>query len=293
MKNFKDVILKIFLPHPAITACLVPVSAVMLIYSFTSANPNHIAVYASYFLSAYALTLACIRIPDIINHVKNLRKSNAFLNRYASDLNYRIKISLYINTAINALYAALHLFSGITNGSLWFYSLAFYYALLAAMRFFLLKETAKRNLFTEYLHYRLCGVILLIINLILAVLVFFIVRQNRGFEHHYIVTIAMAAYTFTAVTKSIINIAGSKRHKSPVMSAARAISLAATLISVLSLETSMISAFGDGEDLLFRQIITAATGAAVCIIILAMAIHMIVGSTKEIKLLKISQTKGI
>ena len=59
------------------------------------------------------------------------------------------------------------------------------------------------------------------------------------------------------------------------------------------LEEAASSAFGDGEDLLFRQIITAATGAAVCIIILAMAIHMIVGSTKEIKLLKISQTKDL
>lgn len=158
------------------------------------------------------------------------------------------------------------------------------------MRYFLLKETLKnkpeKDLFMELLHYRFCGILLLVMNIALAVIVFYIVWQNRGFEHHYIVTIAMAAYTFTAVTKSIVNVVRFRRYESPVMSAAKAISLAAAFVSVPSLETAMLTAFGGQNNFAFRQIIIAATGAAVSFGILAMAVYIIIHSTKEIRLEK-------
>lgn len=290
MDKLKKILLKLLLPHPAIIAILVPVATAMLIYAFTAENANVIAVYASYFLSAYALTVVCIRIPDIIKSIRKIKTNNRFLLRYSEDIHYRMKLSLYATVAINTLYALLQLFSGIINHSMWFYALSVYYALLAIMRYFLLKETvkskSKKDLFTELLHYRFCGILLLLMNLALGVIVFYVVWQNRGFEHHYIVTIAMAAYTFTALTKSIINVIKFRRYESPVMSAAKAISLAAALVSVLSLETAMLTAFGEQDDPVFRQIMTAATGAAVCIGILVMAIYMIIRSTKEIKSIK-------
>lgn len=146
-------------------------------------------------------------------------------------------------------------------------------------------------MFREYLHYRFCGILLLLMNLSLSAIVFFIVRENRDFEYHYIHTIALAAYTFCAMALSIIDVIKYRKYESPVMSAAKAIGLACALVSVLSLETAMLSAFGNNEDIRFRQIITAATGTAVCVIILAMALYMIVKSTKEIKRLKKEKTR--
>ena len=57
-----------------------------------------------------------------------------------------------------------------------------------------------------------CGALLVAMNITLAVIVAYIVHQNRGFEHGEIVTITLAAYTFTAVTMAIINIVKYKFH---------------------------------------------------------------------------------
>ena len=95
----------------------------------------------------------------------------------------------------------------------------------------------------------------------------------------------MAAYTFTAFTMAIINMVKYRKYHSPILSAVKQISFASALVSMLSLETAMLAAFGDTTDSGFSRIMTASTGACVCSIILIMAICMIAHSTKQIKAL--------
>ena len=91
-------------------------------------------------------------------------------------------------------------------------------------------------------------------NLALALIIFFMVYWNRTFNHHEITTIAMAAYTFTALTMAIINIIKYKKYNSPVYSASKAISLASACVSMLTLESTMLTTFGDGTmDLTARR----------------------------------------
>lgn len=290
MEIIKKVLLKLLFPHVAVVAALVPVATALLIYAFAAPNANEVLVYASYVVSAYALTVVCTKAPAIFKFFKNLKSENKFISRYYSDSQLRIKLSLYMSVAINLLYALLQLGMGIYYRSVWFYALFGYYALLGLMRFFLLKETVQKelgkNIFRELLHYRFCGILLLLMNITLGVIVSYIVFQNRGFEHHYIITIAMAAYTFISVAIAIRNVVKYRCFNSPVMSAAKAISLAAALVSVLSLETAMLSAFGTETDEKFRCIITAATGLAVCAAVLSMAVYMIIFSTQKINLIK-------
>ena len=96
----------------------------------------------------------------------------------------------------------------------------------------------------------------------------------------------MAAYTFTTMTLAVVNVIKYRRYESPIMSAARVISLASALVSILSLETAMLTAFGEPGNDSFRQIMTAITGSAVCLLVLAMAVYMVIHSTKEINRLK-------
>lgn len=67
------------------------------------------------------------------------------------------------------------------------------------------------------------------------------------------------------------------------MSAAKVISLTAALVSMLSLETAMLTQFGAADDPMFRKTMTAYTGAGISMIVLGMAVFMIVRSTKEIQ----------
>lgn len=290
MEQFKKILWKVLFPHMAVVITSVPIAVALLIYAFAFENANVVITYISYIFSAYSLTIICARSPILFRKLIEAKNSNKYITLYQSDAQLRVKISLYSSVILNILYALLQLFSGFYFHSIWFYALAGYYTLLAIMRFFLLKDARKivagTNKFYEFLLYRFCGTLLLLMNLTLGVIVFYIVWQNRGFEYHYIHAIAMAAYTFTAMTLAVINVFKYRRYESPLMSAARVISLASALVSILSLETAMLTAFGEAGNDSFRQIMTAITGTAVCLLVLAMAIYMIIHSTKEINRLK-------
>lgn len=109
---------------------------------------------------------------------------------------------------------------------------------------------------------------------------------NRTFHHHEITTIALAAYTFGSLTMAIVNVVKYRKYNSPVYSASKAISLAAACVSMLTLESTMLTTFGEGTmDLTTRKIMLGVSGGAISVFIIFMAMHMIAQGTKKIKLL--------
>ena len=156
------------------------------------------------------------------------------------------------------------------------------------MRFFLLLHTRKyapgEKLKTEIIKYRACGIVFLIMNLALTLIIFFMVYWNRTFEHHMITAIAMAAYTFTSFTLAIINVIKYKKYNSPVFSASKATSFASACVSMLTLASTMLTTFGDGTmSLSERKMMLGCIGAAVSLVVVAMAIGMISKSSKKLK----------
>ncbi len=287
MNRAKRILIKILFIPIYITVFLSLLSALMLIYAFAHPAPISAIQYISYALSAYSLTTVCVRLPSLHIRIRSAKQNNRYAVMYFSDADLRIKISLYISFTVNITYSVMQLFLGIMNRSVWFYALSVYYLLLSVMRFFLLRGARERklgqNMLREYRRYRSCGFVLLPMNLVLSTIVSYIVWQNRGFTYHYIMTIAMAAYTFFTFTISVVGTVRYKKYRSPVMSAAKQINLAAALVSMLSLETAMLSAFGEETASDFNFIMTSLTGAAVCITVLALAVYMIVHSSKQIK----------
>ena len=250
--------------------------------------------YAVYVLSAYALVISITGGPDIITGFAQWIKAHPLtrkmlriplVKRFAEDVRFRTSVSLYQGLLVNLLYIALKLTSGIYYRSWWFITLAVYYTLLAVMRFLLLWRWGGIGPELELRRYRLCGAVLLIMNVALAGMVVLMVSQNHGYVYPGILIYAMAVYSFYTVIIAVINVIKFRTHGSPVLSAAKAINLAAALVSILALETAMIAQFGGGDD--YRRMMTAATGGGVCVIVLSMAVFMIVWSTKHIKQLKI------
>ncbi len=293
MEKFKKIAFGLLYPPVWLIWCLTVLSFGLLVYVFLiSGNSQSVIAYASYAIEAYTLTAICKKTPIFLRWIKRVKRDNKYINRYFSDRHLRVKFSLYGSVAINALYALLQLYSGVFYHSVWFYSLASDYFVLALMRFFVLRDTIRTDSpglhkQMEWRRYRFCGVLLLWMHVILSAIVFYIVRQNRGFAYNEIITITMAAYTFTTLTVAIIGIVRYRRYESPLLSAAKALSFTASLVSLLSLETAMLTAFQTEENTpLFRQIMTGATGSVVCVMVLTMAVYMIVRATKAIRSIK-------
>ncbi len=284
-------------PHIAIMIILIPISTVFLVYSMVFLGTESVAAIISYILAFYTLTVWCFKIPYLIKFFKKFKNENKYVRIWQSDTRLRVNVSLYGTLIYNTAYALLQLGMGIWHHTFWFYSLAGYYISLAVMRFFLVRHTRKHRpgelMLEELRKYRACGIVFLLMNLTLALMIFFMVYWNRTFNHHEITTIALAAYTFTSFTLAIINIVKYRKYNSPVYSASKAISLSSACVSMLTLESTMLTTFGDGTmTLTERRILLGASGCAISAFIIAMAIYMIVQGTKKIQLLKKSKEQS-
>ena len=295
--DWKKIGKALLFPHIAIMILLVPVATVLLVGSMVFVGTESVIAYISYVLAAYTLTVWCFKIPYLIKYFKTFKDENKYARRWQDDTRLRVNVSLYGSLAWNALYGLFQLWLGFYHHTFWFYSLGAYYICLGVMRFFLLRHTRKyapgEKMQSELLKYRACGIVFLVMNLALALIVFFMVYWNRTFEHHMITAIAMAAYTFTAFTVAIVNVVKYRKYNSPVFSASKAISLAAALVSMLTLESTMLTTFGDGTMTVTAQKwMLGATGGAISVLIVATAIYMIVVGTKKLKQLKSEVENG-
>lgn len=286
--DWKKIGRALLFPHVAIMAALIPIATALLVYSMVALGTDAVLSYASYLLSAYTLTVWCVRIPRIVKSFGNFKRENRYAKRWREDARLRVNVSLYGSLLWNALYGIFQLWLGIYHHTFWFSSFGAYYILLAIIRFFLVSHTRKYApgdmMESEFKKYRACGIVLLLMNLALALIVFFMVYWNRTFTHHMITAISMAAYTFTALTVAIINVIKYRKYNSPVFSASKIITLVAALVSMLTLESTMLTAFGDGTMTAFEQkLMLGATGGAISLSTIIAAIYMIAVSTRKIK----------
>lgn len=300
MKQFKRILKRIFFLPPLPTV-LISLPSFTFVFCVLGMGIGGATAYVSYGLSAYAMVITTTGMTRIVQAVRNGIDTHPLVKkllahplggRYITDVAFRAEVSLYPSFVINLLYAAIKMASGILYGSVWFITLSVYYILLSVMRFLLLTSARKRHVKSsvaaEFKRYRVCGILLAWMTLALSGMILFIVRQDGGYEYPGVLIYVMAMYAFYAVITAVINIIKFRKHGSPVLSAAKAINLTAALVSMLALETAMLSQFGQDNDPAFRQIMTASTGAVVCGFVFVMAVYMIVHAAKQLKKLELS-----
>lgn len=291
MERFKRILNKILFPHLALVFISVPVAVALLIYTFLYEEETSLVAYLSYLISAYSLIIVCARFIKMPKEgFRDALHRNQYVHRYLTDVPFKMHVSLYLSLGLNLFYAAMNLFFGAYYGSVWYGTLAVYYILLSVMRFLLLQHVNRnaigKELILELRQYRLCGVILMLMNIALLGVVVLVMLDNEGFNYAGYLIYVVAIYAFYNITSAVRDLIKYHRYKSPVMSAAKAIQLAAALVSMLSLETAMLAQFGEESGPYFRQLMTGLTGGGVCLVVLATAGVMIIRSTRRLKHLK-------
>lgn len=289
---------KIFCLKPLPTVLISVPSFALVIYVLAFTSEQTVISYVAYILSAYSLIILITGIRGIVLAVKNRLYNLPVVRklydipvgkRYMEDAAFRIEVALYQGLVINSLYAAGKLASGMLYRSLWMVTLAVYYILLILLRSSLVHYVRRNSIGAditgEYRRYRMCGILLLAMNVALVGIVILIVHQNEYFYYPGYLIYMMALYAFYSIILAFINVIKYRKHGSPVMSAAKVISLTTAAVSMLSLTTAMIARFGD-EDESFRQLMTSLVGGGVCAVVFTMAVYMIVHANKKISQLK-------
>lgn len=297
MERAKKVIHAVLFPKAAVIVLCAVLAAILLIYTFGFYGTSGWIAYVSYIFSAYALVIVCIGLWSMKSSaaVKRMKDTvfemagqNPYVSRYMADTVFKTKISLLLSLALNTGYAVLRFAAGVFYRSAWLITLAAYYTLLLTMRILLFLHINRntRDMAAEWRRCRACGIVLLFMNIILTGMVILVLQRGEGFVYPGFLIYGMALYDFCTMTMAIVNLVKSRKRKSPVLTAAKVINMAAALIAMLSLETAMITQFGAEEGEMFRHMMIASTGGGICAVMVVMAVLMIARSTKNIKELK-------
>lgn len=281
---------RLLFPHKALIVLFILITIPLLIYSLGYDEANPIIAYGSYVFSAYTLTIFVVQLPPIIKWVKRGLYANYYSSRYLSEPMLRAKISLYTGFGINVIYATLKFLAGLYYRSIWLGAIAVYYVLLSIIRFGLVKrerylakqEDNKEKRLHELKTYRFCGYLMFLLNVAVAGLAIQMIWQNKSYSYPGFLIYAFAAYSFYCFGIAIKNMIKYRKLEQPLLSAAKMISFACALTSILALQTALLTQFGTGQEF-FSRLMNSLTGTAVCLTVFLLSIRMIRRAGREIK----------
>lgn len=286
MKTLRELGRRLLFPPLLAVAFLALFSAALLVYVFGAGQEGTAVAYAAYLLSFYAVVAACAAIPRLIRWSKRVRR-NAQVDRLMSDYAFRTHAALGVSLLFNLGFSAFKLLMGVVYRSYWLIALGVYYAVLTLMCFFLLRPlgragTCAANLTAQYKTYRLTGALMLALGVVMSAIIFQVVRDNQTYSYPGTIIYAFAAYAFYKIILAALNLIRRRGQEEPLLAAVRCLSLATATVSVFSLQTALLSAFG-AQKPRFRLMINAASGAAVCLGMLLIAVTMICRSTRILR----------
>lgn len=280
--------LKGFLFPPFWVLCLItPLAIGLLVYAFLGLGTGHPLSYVAYVLSAYALTLWCMRAPSLVRELPAFVQNSPVavsLREKRGGYYHIVRVTPYL---FQVAYIGLLATLGFQHKSFWYLSLGVYYLILLLLRLGLStyeKHKVGDNTPEERRAVRRCGYTLLGLNGALTLIIFFMVYWGRTFYHNQVVTIALAAYTFTTLTLAILRaIRHTKEGMSPLTLAKDMVKLAASAVALLTLEATMLTTFGGEMAEGSRRLMLLFSGIAVAAFILVIACLTISAGKKNRK----------
>lgn len=283
--------------HPAkwVLYSIPPAAFAALIFIFASEQTEGALAYPVYLMSAYSLAVLIAALPvlarrirqhktNLLNRSKLMQKiaSSAFGNQYLHDPAFRGSVSIYQGMIVNFLYVLFRIATGIRYASVWFISMAVYYMVLGGLRAYLISSYRRREaggLSFEYCCYRRTAWLLFLLNIPMGGMIVLMVRTNSGFFYPGYIIYLSALYTFYTMAVSIVNLVKFRKLGSPILSAAKVLNFVSAMMSILGLQTAMISRFSvNGEN--YRRLMNAVTGGFVYGIVVMIAVYMLLHSRK-------------
>ena len=240
-----------------------------------------------YVLAAILLTGAFICLykdlrNGIIEKFLTTVKKNSFGAHSLEDYRFRTILTTMPSFMINVAYTIYNGVIGIMNQSSWFITMAVYYSLLGIMRYCAVHTERKISRLEDHELIRkkelavikTDGILLLLLNLALSGVVLLTIAEGTAKAYSDIMAISIAAYTFYKIIMAVINMVKVRKMESPILITIRNIGVADALVSMLTLQMTMLVSF-QGTDSLDMNRMNGITGLAVCLLISALGISMI------------------
>lgn len=245
----------------------------------------------TFFYTVYTIV---IFVPVIKRKITKRLKTNRFAANILDDYHFKTTVLAFLSFGITIAFALLNLVSAIWYRLIWYGAIAAYYIVLIVFRggiLFANKKCAKRfaDNAEEYEKskiriYLASGIFLFLLEFaMMGAAVTQMVLSKRPVQSGEIMTISNAAYAFLKISMAVYNLVKAHKLSNPVTQSLRNLNFADACMSVVSLTALMISTFGGEDSAAEIQHMKYIVGFAVCAMIMAMAVFMIMKAHKRLK----------
>ncbi len=146
------------------------------------------------------------------------------------------------------------------------------------------KDGATNEEYEKAKVYRNSGIIMLVLNIALSAAIAQMIFSDAHFTYVGWTIFAYAAYAFYKIIMAIISFVKAQKQTDLTVRAIRNVNLVAALVSVLALQTALLTMFDSGE--LNIAFMNAMTGSAVSLTSVAIGVYMIASANKKMKRLQ-------
>lgn len=276
MDRLRALLKRLMHPPRALLLLLMMVSAAGLAWVFSAGENDGAAAYVFYLLSAWTLAALVVFCAERLPRLKRGIRQNELYRKY-EDPERRAGLTLRFSLISNAAYALFKGAMGVSLHSWWFGTVAIYYLLLSIGRAQLLLALKwEVNEAQAWCIHGLCGALLLLVTLAVASISVLVIRTDSGPRYPGMLIYASAAYAFFAIAMAVRNVLRFRRLRSPLLLAAKSLSLVTAIVSIYFLQTAMLRQFG-GTPAFEDRMNALSGGAAVLLISMISAAMMRAG----------------
>lgn len=174
-----------------------------------------------------------------------MKGKRRFIDRALTEPQFRAAIFAYASLTLNACYAVYNGVLGIIYGSLWYFTLLFYYALLSSARFRVARiaishDSYRKDAGIESTRH-FTGVMLIAMSIVLLISVSLSALGRAGDKNARAVTLSIAVYTLYKLGLALYNGRKARKRGSELLMTLRGISEADAVVSLFTLLRSVTS----------------------------------------------------
>lgn len=275
-------------PKTPVRICVVVSAVILLTLCLNGTIAVPAVSYFAYLYSTYALVLVCAWIPGAANRLStvftaSMEKHTAarpWFERFyvvSIDPERHMRALLVPSLVFNLGYAVFKLGIGIWLGSWWMIAAGVYYAIVASLRYSLLRTFMTRggdeDDERDWKTYRNTAFQMLFLTVAMNGLIVQTVQSGEAYHYPGALIYAFALYAFVKIIAAVTTLVRKWHEENVILATSRCIGFACALMSMMALQTAMISQFGGGEA--FARTANTLFGAFVCLIMLCICGHML------------------
>lgn len=227
------------------------------------------------------------------DRIKEFLYKYKYVEKYLTDDIFQTQTMLLASLAMNIAAATFKFVMGVWFGSKWLVTVSIYFLTLSAMRLLLLNrerkskklETPEHKRLYDLKSYRVCGYMVLFMNMIVGRMIVQMLVDNEGYDYPGLMLYLIGLFAIANFANAIYNVKKYWHIYNPMISAAKRLSFSTALVLLYTLQTSALARFGNNHEQL-RRLLNSISGAVVELVLFTMAILMIVRSNQEMHKLK-------